>query len=321
MKNNWIVWIALSLIITTLIILGIDLFSDKGNTDKNVYEYQLDKFKKVDSSKICYKETSSIMPALQNLQSIAVDNNDNIYITSANKVLKYNSNGDSVFSFSISDSAYCISIAKLGEIYIGMKDHLEQYNAKGKLIKTFKKQGKAAYFTSVTTDDSSVYVADAGNKIVHRYNFKGELIGQIGKKDKAKGIPGFFIPSPYFDVLIDKQGQIWAINTGRHGFEAYTNSGELITKWNRVSMNLDGFSGCCNPTHVAVLSNGDFVTSEKGIARVKIHQSSGDFKCVVAGPDKFIEGTTGLDLAVDSKDRIFVLDPAKNMVRIFEKIK
>jgi hypothetical protein len=321
MKNNWIVWVALSLIIIILIILGIDLFSDKGSTDKNVYEYQLDKFKKVDSSQVCYKETQSIKPVLKSLHSIAVDYSDNIYITSSNKVLKYSAGGDSIFSFNISDTAYCISIAKSGDIYIGMKNHLEHYNAKGKLIKTFAKQGKAAYFTSVAIDDSSVYVADAGNKIVFRYNFNGELIGQIGKKDKSKGIPGFFIPSPYFDVLIDKQGQIWAINTGRHGFEAYTNSGELITSWNRVSMNLEGFSGCCNPTHVAVLSNGDFVTSEKGIARVKIHQSSGDFKCVVAGPDKFIEGTTGLDLAVDSKDRIFVLDPVKNMVRIFEKIK
>jgi hypothetical protein len=255
------------------------------------------------------------------LQGIAIDFDDNLYLTSSNKVLRYNANGDSLLSFNINDTAFCISVAKSGDIFIGMKDHLEQYNNKGKLIKTFQKQGKAAYFTSVTTDDSSVYLADAGNKIVYRYNYKGEMIGQIGKKDKSKGIPGFFIPSPYFDVVVDKTGQIWAINTGRHEFEAFTSSGELITKWNRVSMNLDGFSGCCNPTHVAVLSNGDFVTSEKGIARVKIHQSSGDFKCVVAGPDKFIEGTTGLDLAVDSKDRIFVLDPEKNMVRVFEKVK
>ena len=34
---------------------------------------------------------------------------------------------------------------------------------------------------------------------------------------------------------------------------------------------------------------------------------------------QFVEGTIGLDLAVDSENRIYVLDPVKKMVRIFEK--
>jgi DNA-binding beta-propeller fold protein YncE len=320
MKNKWIVWIALSLIIIILAILVNDLFSGRDKSTQNVYEYQLDKFKKVDSGKICYKETRKIKPSSASLHGIAVDDDDNIYITSGNRVIKYNPAGDSVCSFKTRDTAFCITTRKSGDIFVGMKDHIEQYNSKGKLLKAWEKLGKTAYFTSVTSDDSSVYVADAGNKIVHRYSLKGELIGEIGKKDKSKDILGFFIPSPYFDVLIDKQGQLWAINTGRHAFEAYTKSGELITRWAKVSMDLDGFSGCCNPTNVAILSDGSFVTSEKGIARVKIHLATGDFKCVVAGPDQFVDGTTGLDLAVDSKDRILVLDPVKNMVRIFTKI-
>jgi hypothetical protein len=40
---------------------------------------------------------------------------------------------------------------------------------------------------------------------------------------------------------------------------------------------------------------------------------------VVAGPESFEPQTVGLDLAVDSKDRIYVLDPKKKSVRIFEK--
>ncbi|NJO93063.1 MAG: hypothetical protein HC831_31980 [Chloroflexia bacterium] len=80
---------------------------------------------------------------------------------------------------------------------------------------------------------------------------------------------------------------------------------------------MDGFSGCCNPSHAALLSDGSFVTAEKGLERVKIHNANGDLKCVVAKPNQFIEGTVGLDLAVDSKDRIFILDPEKKMIRIF----
>ena len=310
---------ALLLIVAILAVLVYDLFSEKQNTAQNIYEYQLDKFKQVDSTTLCYKESQQIKPSTNSIHSIAVDRNDNIYISGEKEVIKYNSNGDSLFAFPVSDTASCISVAKSGDIFVGMKDHIEHYNSKGKLLKSWDKLGKSSYFTSVALGDTSVYVADAGNKMIHRYNFSGVMIGEIGKKDKSKGISGFFIPSPYFDVLIDKKDQVWGVNTGRHEFEAYTPAGELITKWERTSMSIEGFSGCCNPSHAALLSDGDFVTAEKGIARVKIHQSSGDFKCVVAGPDQFIESTIGLDLAVDSKDRILVLDPMKNEVRIFTK--
>ncbi len=84
-------------------------------------------------------------------------------------------------------------------------------------------------------------------------------------------------------------------------------------------MELDGFSGCCNPTNICILDDGDFVTSEKGIVRIKIHSPNGKFKTVVATPDDFEKGTTGLDMAVDSKERIIILDPVREQVRIFEK--
>jgi hypothetical protein len=84
-------------------------------------------------------------------------------------------------------------------------------------------------------------------------------------------------------------------------------------------MELDGFSGCCNPTHIAILNDGSFVTSEKGIVRVKIIDPTGKFKTVVATPDDFEKGTTGLDIAIDSEERIILLDPLRNQVRIFEK--
>ena len=68
-----------------------------------------------------------------------------------------------------------------------------------------------------------------------------------------------------------------------------------------------------------MLSDGSFVTSEKGIERVKIHLPSGDFECLVAGSDEFTEGTVDLDLAVDSEDRVIIMDPKKGQVRIFKK--
>jgi hypothetical protein len=84
-------------------------------------------------------------------------------------------------------------------------------------------------------------------------------------------------------------------------------------------MNVEGFAGCCNPSHFIILEDGSFVTAEKGIARIKVYNILGKLESIVAEPDLFIEGTVDLDLAVDSKQRIFTLDHKKKAVRIFSK--
>ena len=64
------------------------------------------------------------------------------------------------------------------------------------------------------------------------------------------------------------------MNPGRHKIEAYTFDGELETSWGTPATTIGGFSGCCNPTHIAMLPDGSFVTSEKGLARVKVYDST-----------------------------------------------
>jgi hypothetical protein len=203
-----------------------------------------------------------------------------------------------------------------------MRDHLEIYSISGELLKRWKSCGDNAIITSIAVNGNDVYIADAGNKIVYHYNTAGNLLSTIGQKDPEKGIPGFVIPSPYFDLGIGRNGELWVVNPGRHSFEQYNPEGELISSWGKASMTVEGFCGCCNPSNFAILSDGSFVTSEKGIERIKIYKPTGDFSCLVAGSGAFVEGTKGLDLAVDSKGRILVLDPEKNQIRIFtEKIK
>ena len=317
MNKKITITISLILLLGLVVVMSWDLFFKTENKVGNQYEYKLDKLKQVDTSLLCYKEMQSIEILDTKIYGIAVDADDRTYVTAENKVLIFNNNGDSLLSFTVKGNANCITAAADGSLYLGFKDHIEVWSKKGELISKWDTINVAAYITSIAVDENSVFLADAGNKIVHHFDKKGKLINKIGKRNKEKDILGFFIPSPYFDIMIGRDGELWAINTGRHTFEAYDKEGNLKSKWQRRSMRLEGFSGCCNPSHVAMLSDGSFVTSEKGIERVKIHHANGDLKCVVAKPDKFVEGTVGLDLAVDSKDRIFVLDPEKRMVRIF----
>jgi hypothetical protein len=143
---------------------------------------------------------------------------------------------------------------------------------------------------------------------------------EIGRKDPDKGVRGFFIPSPFFDIALSPaDGSIWAVNPGYHALENYRSDGLFLSSWEALGMMIEGFSGCCNPSHFALLSDGGFVTSEKGLPRVKIHNVDGTLRCVVAAPDRFTANVTGLDVAVGTEGRIYVLDPDRGQVRIFEK--
>lgn len=279
----------------------------------------MDKLRHIDSSLIGYKQYNQIKPDIEQLHGIAVDKSDNIFIAGKDKVIVYNSELKEKLSFKTDKEAKCIAIEDNGLVYLGILDHLEVYDSVGKFLKSWNPVNEKSVITSIAVTEKFVYVADAGNRIVYQYDKTGNLIKEIGKKNVDKGIPGFIIPSPYFDLLIGREGELWVVNPGRHSLESYSEKGDLVSSWAKTSMDVDGFCGCCNPSNIAMLSDGSFVTSEKAIERVKIHLPSGEFKTVVASPENFDEGAKGIDLTVDSKDRIFVLDPVKKSVCVYIK--
>ena len=142
---------------------------------------------------------------------------------------------------------------------------------------------------------------------------------EIEGKSGNDQIHGFIIPSPYFDLAFNGDGELWVANPGKHSLENYTINGELRTWWTASSVSIKGFSGCCNPVHFAFLPDGTFVTSEKGTIRIKVYKPSGEFLGVVASPSKFKENSHAPDLAADDKGNIYALDIDKKMLRLFVK--
>jgi hypothetical protein len=191
------------------------------------------------------------------------------------------------------------------------------YDWNGTLIKRWNSYGENAVITSLAVSGENVYLGDAGNRIVYHCNTTGQLEQKIGEKDEHKGIPGFVIPSPYFDVAIDNNGFLWAANTGRHVFENYDPDGSIRTSWGTTSFKIEGFSGCCNPAHFAMMDDNSFVTSEKGMPRIKLYDQHGQFSGVVAAPASFT-GSLAPDIAVDKQNRVIALDFERQQVRIFE---
>ncbi len=317
MKQKRVLIFALVCLLAGILFMAWDMFFSQQETSVNPYAYEIKALRASDTLLTRYTEVQQIKPGLSEIHGIATGRDDRIYVAGDKGVEIYDREGKPEAVFPIEGSARCIEVDRNGLIYLGMQDHIEIYNREGRRLKKWKTCGEEAIITSVAVNDDVIFIADAGSKIVYWYDHSGNLLNRIGEKDPRKNIPGFVIPSPWFDIGIGHDGSLWVVNPGRHSFEKYTSDGELIYSWGKATMSMEGFCGCCNPSHFAVLSDGSFVTSEKGIERIKVYSPTGVFKCIVATPDSFNEGTKGLDLAVDSKDRILVLDPERKQVRVF----
>jgi hypothetical protein len=246
---------------------------------------------------------------------LAVDGQDRIFVSADRIVLIFNPAGRLLSRLELEEPAHCLAVGPEGLIYLGMNDHIEVYSPAGSRESIWADLGEKALITSIAVGSAEVVVADAGNRMILRYDRGGRLLDYI-LGDGLQG-PELLIPSPYFDLLLTPQGTLWVVNPGRHRLQSYSGEGSYLNAWGLSSSEIEGFGGCCNPTHIALTQNGTFLTSEKGVPRIKEFDAQGSLIAIVAGTHLFAEGTTGLDLATDRQSRVLVLDPTAKTVRVF----
>ena len=329
------VLIALAVLVAVVAVIKLDVVGSRGGGLGKEFKYEVDELARIDPNLIIYEESAEpIKTGFANTHGIAVDSKGSVYVAGDKAIRIFAQSGDRLSEIKLGDIPRCLTITTDGTIYTGMKDHVKVYDAEGKQKASWESLGQDAILTSIVASKGNVFVADAGNRIVIRYDIEGNIINEIGKRDTFRNIPGFVIPSPYFDMVLPKDGLLRVVNPGRLRIEAYTLDGDLEFWWGAPSAAIEGFCGCCNPVNIAVLPDGSFVTCEKGLVRIKIYNSGGSFVGVVTGPEQFGAGgttkicmlpeecqTSGFDVAVDSEGRVFVLDTVDNIVKVFSRVK
>jgi hypothetical protein len=291
----------------------------------------VERLRKTDPKLIHYEQVGHFAGPSPDPRRIVIGPEDRVYIAAGNSVSVLDGKGARVMDVGLGTPARCVAVAGDGTIYAGVRDHVEVFDTKGKRLATWDSPGKRTWFTGLAVGENEIFAADAGSRVVLRYDKSGKLAGRIGEKNKERNVPGLILPSPYLDVKLARDGLLRLNNTGRHRVEAYTPGGDLEFSWGKPSNAIDGFCGCCNPVGLALLPDGRYVTCEKGLPRVKVYSPEGTFESVVAGPESFVEnakatfvkGTEdcrlgGLDAAVDSQQRIYILDLVANDVRVMK---
>jgi hypothetical protein len=315
--------------------LHIDPSGEQGSGLPDTFDYNLEPYQKTDPALIQYAQKAEITAGMHEVRAVAVGPEDRVFVAGDKAIRAFSSDGMRLQDISLDQEPRCLAVGNTGHtfpgrIYVGMRDHVQVFNADGTRQSVWSRPGKRTVLTSIAIADEDVFVADAGSLVVWHYDPSGKLLGRIGKRDESRGIPGLIVPSPYFDVAMAPDGLLRVVNPGMHHIEAFTFDGHRELFWGKRGMGIEAFCGCCNPVNIAILADGRVVTAEKGIPRVKIYNESGEFECVVVGPETLAPNRSAMvetrnelrlhpvDLAVDSRARILVLDPAAGCVRVFE---
>jgi hypothetical protein len=279
------------------------------------FEERMAELEGFDPKLLIGKETARYPTGLKEMRGIGVGPDDALCAVGDKALVLLGKEGAQQDRIELGAPPLCVAVGADSAIYVGFRDHVEVFDARGKKTAAWPNIGPLGWIVSIAVSETDVYVADFGEKYLLRFDLKGALVARYGTEGKDKG--RFELPSPNFDVALDSSGSPWVVQTGKHLIMNLRDDGSLVTQWGKYSPRVDGFSGCCNPCHIAIRRDGTFVTSEKGTVRVKIHKPNGDLVGVIAQAKDFKRDVHGLDLAVDSKDRVLVLDPDAGAIRAF----
>jgi hypothetical protein len=299
-----------------VIVIAANYINSKPRKAKqNPYEYNVDEFKKVDPALISHIEVRQIKVDVGDHGGIA-SANGLIWMAAGNSVKSLSPEGKIMFEFPIDETPFCIA-ANEKQLVVGFEKSFATYTLTGEKLFQSEAINDSTVITSIAIWNDKIAVADAGKRRVYLFDKNGEVT-EIEGQSGAKNLHGFIIPSAKFDLAVNSAGELWIVNPGMHAIQHYDEKGSLVEAWEKVSLQIEGFSGCCNPANFTFMPDGRFLTSEKGMPRIKIYTAKGELQSVVAPPSKFVDNGRSCDVCTLG-ETIVALDYDKKMIRIFEK--
>ena len=310
-------------LVIVMIILGVIIVDFLGNRPdrrgKNPYALKIDQYTVVDDSLISHKETRNFSLGLMIPSDMSLHENK-LYISGNSVLVVLPLDGTEANMLEILPGATSLEVDS-HHIFIGLGSYVAKYNHEGELLQEWPDLGERTVITNLAIKGDNIYVADAGNRRIVIFDRDGEQKGQFEGKAESDDGHGFIVPSANFDLAVNSFGELWVVNPGKHALEDYSDDGRMRGFWESRSFEIDGFLGCCNPARICTMEDGSFVTSEKGLVRIKIYDQSGKLLSVVAPPELFSgEDLKAPEVCAGEDGVIYALDFEKDMVRVFEPI-
>jgi sugar lactone lactonase YvrE len=250
------------------------------------------------------------------LCGIAADARGQLYAAGDSEIKMFDAGGRLRKRWTASQPVLSVAVAGDGAVYAGQMRQIEIFQGEGGPVRVWHSEKLRGRVTALGFSGDSVLAGDAMDRAIQRFDRDGKFLNTIGKDNPVNGL---LIPNGVVDFGVDPHGVIFAANPGKHRVECYSAGGELLGHIGRFDGNDPaGFTGCCNPTNVAVGSA--IYTTEKAGPRVKAYDFEGKLLAVIAA-DVFDANCKNMDIAVDGRGRVYVADTVKLAVFVFEPVK
>lgn len=193
---------------------------------------------------------------------VAIDNEDNIYVTDQDnrKIYKFNKQLELV-THSMVQQEKCFGIAIIGERVIVIEKWCERLEVFTrdldfmKMIETTRIQGCSLAFDG----DSKLYICDAVSHRIHVLSDQGKCLDSIGDK------PGLGLQTPHF-VCIDGN-LVYVTEYKGHCVSVFTTSGKFLTSFGSAGSGRGQFD---HPYGIAFDRNGFLYVSDRLNNRLQI---------------------------------------------------
>ena len=249
------------------------------------------------------------------LTGLATDAHEQLYAAGDAEIRVFDGGGRLVRRWAASRPVLCVTVAGDGTVYAGQQRQIEIFDRGGKLRGTWRHPKLAGHITAIGFSGDTVLAGDAWDRAIQRFDRGGKYLNTIGKDNPVNGL---LIPNGVVDFGVDAQGTIFAANPGKHRVERYSAEGQLLGHIGRFDGNDPaGFSGCCNPTNVAIA--GAIYTTEKAGPRAKAFDFAGNLLSVIA-TDLFDSNCKNMDIAVGAQGRVYVAETVKRAIFVFDEV-
>ena len=304
--------------------LSIDPTGRRGAGTGRDYDNDFQKLKKFDLSLVKWSESLPAIPTgMDSPVALAVLDDGNICVGGDKVIVILSPDGKKVRRVDLPFAPQALACAGK-TIYAASTNTIAVLGSDGQAQGRWAPLDDKAHLTSLAVSDEYVYAADAGNRVVMRYDRKtGKRTYKDGPVDSGAFLSGFNVPSPHLDVALRSDGNLLTVDPGRSLVQLRDVDGDVLKSWGTEGSGITEFYGCCNPAAIAPLADGSVVTYEKTLQRVKVYSPEGKLRNVAAGPNEFTDQPKDTiivpDIAVDRSGRILVLDPIRKTVRIFKR--
>ena len=250
------------------------------------------------------------------LRALTVDGRDRLYAAGDSEVKVFAPDGTFERRWPTSSPPHSVAIAGDGRVFVGESGQIEIFDATGRITDTWHDAARLGRVTAVGFVRGGVLAADAAGRTIRHYDAGGRFLNDIGRNNRTEG---FLIPNGVLDFSVDGSGVIHAANPGKHRVERYTPSDQLLGHIGRFDgIDPAGFPGCCNPTNVTVAAPDRLYVTEKAGPRVKVYDFQGRLLSVIATAP-FDLNCKNMDLAVDARGRVYVVDTVRLEICVFQE--